>query len=362
MEVNVDLTRRHQSNLIDYPTEVRVLIHLQDVRVIALCVLSDKPTYTANSNAHLALHPPLLRHLSGGHQYRPAVQKRKGSLPATATSAWNQQPVGGESYFPLVRTTSSSASAPNNATETAATASSPVSTGPSSPGRISGFGQWMNRRRRLSADSNTGEGSSFNPLTLVRSREDDRERRRSWNFGRTRTLSAGGTSSHNAGPSTQPNTAMEPPAAAQLAPVFTSPIIQPTPLISLPEDKTLTSPLPTPQSSPSPPPLRRHRLPYPPLTHPTPADSHRLYPNFTPCEDKTLPSTSRPDPTDPTQLLTEGLVRRVRDYRPDHLEVEDDDESAGWSTNDAVWGGDGSRMAEWDPFTATRRRWVGPMM
>ena len=50
------------------------------------------------------------------------------------------------------------------------------------------------------------------------------------------------------------------------------------------------------------------------------------------------------------------------DRRSLHLEVEEDTDGQLWSAGEAIWGGDGTKMAEWDPAEGTRKRWVGPMM
>ena len=44
------------------------------------------------------------------------------------------------------------------------------------------------------------------------------------------------------------------------------------------------------------------------------------------------------------------------------MEVEDDAAGAIWSASEAIWGGDGEKMAEWDAEAHVRKRWVGPMM
>jgi hypothetical protein len=99
----------------------------------------------------------------------------------------------------------------------------------------------------------------------------------------------------------------------------------------------------TPPKTPSPPP----RVPdYPVLRKPQPAASHARYPNFTP----------------PPYPEAEGDAPRKSDRRKNHLEVEDDGLGAIWSAGEAVWGGDGLKMAEWDAGPGLRKRWVGPMM
>ncbi len=64
---------------------------------------------------------------------------------------------------------------------------------------------------------------------------------------------------------------------------------------------------------------------------------------------------------DPTAELGQTVHTKM-DRRDLHLEVEDDSDGMIWSAGEAVWNGDGTKMAEWDGEEAVRKRWVGPMM
>jgi hypothetical protein len=123
-------------------------------------------------------------------------------------------------------------------------------------------------------------------------------------------------------------------------------------LPTLPEDHSDHSdgsdPPTPPTPADSPPPSHRRRFPYRPLQQPTPAYSHTQYPNYTPFEE------------DPDETTLEAL-RRVRDFRADYREVEEDAEDRVWSGNEGIWGTDGDAMAE-TSVEGRRSRWVGPMM
>ncbi|WVF68231.1 hypothetical protein IAT40_002996 [Kwoniella sp. CBS 6097] len=238
---------KHQNNFSSQPTSVRVVLHLQDVRILAFGVLVDQPSLFVNPNAHLALHPPLLRYLSlppdvdeetiaGSRYYRSSDQissskaKAKGNAPSAS-------PVGGpnEAYFPLVRsmspssprTTSYGLSMAEHAVSSFGAAVIPISgRGPSvsstsalggstSPPQSPSNGSLRSaiasyipipgrRRTSSSAADHTAAGSppasasahtssSLGAvLTLVRSRDSDdgTGRRRTWSVGRARTNSA----------------------------------------------------------------------------------------------------------------------------------------------------------------------------
>lgn len=339
---------RHQANLADYDTQVRVLVHLQDVRVIALGVLSERPSYFVNPNAHLILHPPLLRHLSmaPARPNKPKVATvPPPSVPASAPPA-AAIPVQADGHsVPARPPVSSSTSITHIAPETSRTPPSPTTT-------ISSLSNWMTLRRRASNDS-TAESSSRS-IIRVRSREEGSERR--WSFSRPRTNSTPGPLQVAAVPASPTNSASATPTQPA-APIFTpqgpSPFTPVTPSIPLMppvlEDSETTN---IPSTSPSPPPTR-HRLPYPRLIHPTPAYTHALYPNFTPSEETTIPSRTG---------SSDVPILRVRDFRMDHKEAEDDAESTIWNSHEEYWGANGMQMTEWDPDTSRRRRWVGPMM
>lgn len=114
---------KHQNNFAAEPTTVRVVVHLQDVRVIVLGVLYKYPSLFVNQNAHDLLHPPLLTEVemergssnfsgvgSSGRagsgespSQRPAVDRiASGTASANPSSATN------EVYYPLVRSLSPS--------------------------------------------------------------------------------------------------------------------------------------------------------------------------------------------------------------------------------------------------------------
>lgn len=383
---------KHQGGVAEYPTVVRVLCHLQDVRVLAVGVLADKPSYYVNPNAHFVVHPPLLRPASDvpqpakrkppppphrnslpppgtGPSGVPAPPPRANSvsfaIPIAAVSGPSTAPVAAtpaEPYLPLTRTSSSGSAGGN-------------SDGPGSrrPSLFAGFSWRPGRRRsvdesrRFSVDENAEAGPSLIPLTRTWSR--DSERRRSWSFSRsTRTLSSAslplppvpilntntgaspnaiaGESSNTLAPPQLDQLTITPPPTQLATPSVPPAAALPT----LPEDHSDPSDPPTPPTpEQSPPPGPRGRFPYRPIQYPTPAYSHARYPNHTPFEE------------DPEETTLEAL-RRVRDFRADYREVEEDMEDRVWSGNEAVWGTDSEAMAEWNIEGSGRQRWVGPMM
>lgn len=388
---------KHQGGVAEYPTVVRVLVHLQDVRVLAVGVLADKPSYYVNPNAHFVVHPPLLRPVSErprpprpttlpphpnslpppgtGPSGIPAPPPRANSvsfaIPVAAVPGPSNDSAAtsaAESFFPLTRTSSAGSTGGNSDTGSR---------------RSSLFGSFSWRvGRRRSVDENAEAGPSFVPLARTRSR--DSERRRSWGFGLSRTQSlptvptvpaappvpiltnassAGARSTEGGGAVTVTSTtnaangsnaAAAPTAELEQLSIESSSPTQPTtpsvpvatPLPTLPEDNSDPPTPPTPEPSP---PSRRRRFPYRPIEYPTPAYSHAQYPNYTPFEE------------DPEETTLEAL-RRVRDFRSDHREVEEDMEDRVWSGNEGIWGADSEAMAEWDLESSGRQRWVGPMM
>jgi len=113
-----------------------------------------------------------------------------------------------------------------------------------------------------------------------------------------------------------------------------------------PDHHTSAIPPNQPQAVPT---RRPRRLPYQRIRKPLPARSHALYPNFTPARGIVAPDGEEPVPF-------------KSDTRMQHEEIEDDVAGQLWSAGEAKWGGDGSTMAEWDPESGVRQRWVGPMV
>ncbi|OCF61831.1 hypothetical protein L486_01493 [Kwoniella mangroviensis CBS 10435] len=374
---------KHQNNFSAHPTTVRVILHLQDVRILAVGVLIDQPSLFVNSNAHLTLHPPLLRHLSSppdeesvGHSkwYRSSddIKGKKRRIQSEEITA-------NEAYFPLVR--SLSPSSPENTTyglptagpipiplTVESTASPPISPSSGSFGRM--LGSYIPGRRRTSSNAANqptlsaqdgssqghththtqvqapfGAGAMSNSLgnlggvlTAVRSRDSDdgTGRRRTWSFGRTRSGSTASNYNNinNEGELQRVSSNVARPAAATTSDLPTlneasSPtqeIQVPTPILEMGQPDNTTR-------------LAQDR-PYDVLEKPQPALSHLRYPNFT------VP------PEEPES---------TKDLRCEHPEVEDEYEGGLWG-GDVPWGGDGKRMAEWDEELGKRRRWVGPML
>ncbi|KAK4687460.1 hypothetical protein P7C73_g2651, partial [Tremellales sp. Uapishka_1] len=167
---------KHQNNFSSQPTQVRVLLHLQDVRIIALGVLHPTSSLFTNPNAHLLLHPPLLRDRSqiqllsapsATTPSRPIPIGMRAPLPYTTTSTFSN-----EAYFPLVRSIS-----PPPSTAPPISSSVPLH----SPSLRTTFSNLLpGRNRRVSVPDDR--------LTAVRSRDRDVDegRKRTWSFGRNK--------------------------------------------------------------------------------------------------------------------------------------------------------------------------------
>jgi len=85
---------------------------------------------------------------------------------------------------------------------------------------------------------------------------------------------------------------------------------------------------------------------------PLPLSTHALFPNYTPSVHPSYRPAREVDPS----LDADKTIPSKIDRRSLHFEVEDD------SAGEAFWGGDGTKMAEWDAIEGIRKRWVGPMM
>ncbi|WVR08039.1 hypothetical protein IAU60_005083 [Kwoniella sp. DSM 27419] len=395
---------KHQNNFSAHPTTVRVVCQLQDVRILAVGVLIDQPSLFVNPNAHLALHPPLLRHLSsvddesyshrgtnGIHDsrwFRSSVDhtpsgKNRASAGASPGITSN------EAYFPLVRSVSPSTpqsttyglSVSDQAAQgstnghgepgprfsgTSSTPWGPIGTvtagGPSSTASgslrsaIASYIPMPGRRRMSTANdiagsssgSNSGTNGHGGALTLVRSRDsDDGGRRRTWSFGRTRTASTAGqgqgiTFAQLAGQQgIQAEERPEPQVEVGSAASGANATVNGHSLPALNEVPSNGS-----QRHDDPKPSRLSERPYDVLQYPQPAVTHLGYPNITRSDDGFGESDQEVLP---------------RDLRGDHPEIEDEYEGGLWG-GDVSWGAGGTRMAEWDESSGKRKRWVGPMI
>ena len=315
---------RSQNNFASFPTQVRVVVHLQDVRILAVGVLSSEPTLFINPNAHRLLHPPLLRDTTT-HIDTPPPTPIWFDSTITASrpiAAYNESANSNEAYFPLVRTLSPS---------TPGTTSYglgegymvPRSPGPSSPSLASTIASILPGRRRRNTEET---GRSL--LSQVRSREQrdpDEVRRRSWAFGRNRTgstsnaLAAGGSvvseqEAEAPGPtmpsvSEQISVPIEPPKADQ-------------------HDGQAE--------------IINHEIdakPYPIIRRPLPATGYANYPNYT-----ITPNTET-----------------MRDTRYLYPEIEDNTTGQLWADEEPTHRDD-IRLVEWSQARSRRERWVGPMM
>lgn len=330
---------RSQNNFASHPTQVRVVVHLQDVRILAIGVLSNEPTLFVNPNAHALLHPPLLRNrpacadlLDPGH---PAIAKIP-SVPKPSLSVLNGT-ASNEIYFPLVRTLSPST--PGTTTYGLGEGAAPVQpqaphSPPSSSASLSStLARVLPGRRRRNTSADASGPSDSAGLSQVRSRDSDDSRRRSWAsaFGRARSGSFGNP--------------------LERAISATQPVLTPSPTLPVvgehsPTDENEVSTVKPPQKHVDAAELDGllkpdSARPYSTMRKPAPAPAYELYPNFTPTHG------SRSDVISDTRAL--------------YPEIEDDYNGHLWASDETT-PRDDVRMVEWSEERGRRERWVGPMM
>jgi hypothetical protein len=316
---------RSQNNFASHPTQVRVVLHLQDVRILAVGVLSSEPTLFVSPNAHLLLHPPLLRDTNTQIETPPPTPNWYTPTVTRPGVSFNESVNSNEAYFPLVRTLSPS---------TPGTTSYglgegymiPRSSGPSSPSLASTIASILPGRRRRNTEE-TGR----NLLSQVRSRDrenPEETRRRSWAFGRNRTGSTSNALAVGSGPGEQ---VIVPPGPAMPSVVEQAPSIHTdTPSPDVAEHQGESELINTGTDA----------KPYPILRKPLPALGFANYPNYTPKTDY------------------DGLIRDTRYLYP---EIEDNAIGQSWA-DEVPTHKDDIRLVEWSQARARRERWVGPMM
>lgn len=321
---------RHQNNFASQPTQIRSIVHLQDLRILAVGVLQTDASLFINVNAHLVLHPPLLRDvqvLSVSRRFIPKVGDAGRPQIRIPTAAVSPSANSNEVYYPLVR--SLSPSGPAHTTYGMGEGLQPIPS-PSSPGLLSTFARVLpGRTRRTSSIGSEGDERNSIFRVISRERDHDDTRRRAWSFSRSRTQSTSGQSFS----AEQPESRITLPLTPSMPP-----------LPELSPEHTI-KPL-TPPRTPSPV-VKRQDMPYPRITKPQLHSSYRNYPNYT--------------PHDHTLVDEKGDPLRG-DRRMLHEEIEDEGVGSLWSPSESDWGGDGRKMAEWDDVQGARRRWVGPML
>lgn len=384
---------RNQNNFASQPTTVRVLLQLQDVRILAIGVLLSQPSLFVNPNAHLLLHPPLLRGIHPvDHLASANVLNTEHDHTPKATSVSNPVPTGSglrpitirspsstatnEAYFPLVRSLSPSTSQTTSyglsppASPFPTTAMGLVT--PSSPSLRSALSSLIPRRRALSsghthnqAHSSSSQAGSQTEnessrlgglLVHVHSRDSEENRRRSWAFGRTRSGSIIPSASSSAGIPDGTQTIgnhMLTDTQDGLERINTRLTDAPeTPLPTLEEDRTPPVDFrSTRQSqirisdsrSPS-----HVRNPYTPLKTPLPTPNFRKYPNYTFPPSSISSEANSNSSTESIENHLDGNgaendvpslsldPEKYGDKRYLYHEVEDDGDGMIWA-NEAVW-------------------------
>ncbi|RXK36581.1 hypothetical protein M231_06122 [Tremella mesenterica] len=322
---NVHNELKSQNNLATQPTEVRVVLHLQDVRIIALGVLWDKPSLFVNKNAHLLLHPPLLRHQK--EDWTSSISRSGQSTqpestpPGSSSFVDPMQGIGAvhsPSLFPMiVQDTQRSYAIPNS--EAYNLSISPASATP--------FSNLRPRIRRFSIGNERKFG-----------RRASDTGRHPWVFGRDRSASSSSAL-------VRPTISRQPQSESSFTGDFLS---------SQEANSTSSSLIQPSQPSfrPSLLPQNPNLKPFMPILHPQPASSHALYPNYTP-----FPfHPNRPLSDLPEERSDEAII----DRRILHPEVEDDANHF-HGLRDGVLEEEND-WNEWDPIARVRKRWVGPML
>jgi hypothetical protein len=315
---------RSQNNFASHPTQVRVVLHLQDVRILAVGVLSSEPTLFVNPNAHLLLHPPLLRDTNTQIETPPPTPNWYTPTASRPVVSFNEMVSSNEAYFPLVRTLSPS---------TPGTTSYglgegymiPRSSGPASPSLASTIAGMIPGRRRRNTEE-TGR----NLLSQVRSRDreiPEETRRRSWAFGRNRTGSTSNALAVGSVPAEQGTVSPGPPMPS---------VVEQAPSIHA----DIPPPVSDQQEQPESISTGTDAKPYPILRKPLPALGFANYPNYTPKSDYDGP---------------------IRDTRYIYPEIEDNAIGQSWA-DEVPTHKDDIRLVEWSQARSRRERWVGPMM
>jgi hypothetical protein len=319
---------RSQNNFASYPTHVRVVVHLQDVRILAVGVLSSEPTLFTNPNAHRLLHPPLLRDTTKQIDTPPPSPSIPHTIinSRTPLAAYNESANSNEAYFPLVRTLSPSTPGATSygLGEGYLAPTTSRGAGPSSPSLASTIAWVLPSRRRRNTEE-TGRGL----LNRTRSREAappaEEGRRRSWALGRSRTGSTSNTLDRTISGEGVIATSPAMPAVQEQ-----SPTIVDTPTIPNLPSNEISAPISTSLST----------KPYPIIRKPLPAAGYANYPNYTPI-------------TDPED--------KIRDTRCQYPEIEDNATGQIWASEEPTSKED-IRLVEWSEQRGRRERWVGPMM
>lgn len=319
-----------------------MVLHLQDVRILAIGVLQTELSLFVNPNAHLLLHPPLLRDFASEAQDQAKRASTKPT-PIPTPLAFETRPTASrrssnhanEAYFPLVRTLSPTG--PAQTTYGLGEPLSPTTSAfrPSSPGLLSTFARVLPGRMRR----NTSNGGDAEDRGIFRVRSRDRDgddgRRRSWQLTRSRAPSISVPSPTSDSNGVIPGRSVRP----------ITPSMPPVPELPWRDGSKTVSP-PTPPRTPSPYRLaRRDALPYVKVTKPQPHPTFAQYPNYTPFAGEE----------------TEDETPKRRDRRALHEEMEDTGMAGVYSSHDTDWP-ENAKMAEWDEIGQCRKRWVGPML
>ncbi|WVQ78961.1 hypothetical protein IAT38_001053 [Cryptococcus sp. DSM 104549] len=375
---------KRQNNFTMHPTEMREVIRLQDVRIIAIGILTDKPSSFVNPNAHLVLHPPLLRpystFLPDSMEPDMEVTSRKPNekSPAAAGASARQriwsQDFEDHSDDPSVLYPMTAAelsliptSESHSTTRTSVIhmphfrrASESASSSASASGSQTSPLRSMKRRMSEARVGRAGSSNGLGETGRVELGTGATEGRRRMSFGGMvyRTRSGGGQSSAQ-------GQAQEAGTLTSVPDLPPSPPLQSPPLGSDRSDRShLRTPSPTPSLPSLPPPSPSldtfiapsiTSAPYTPFTHPLPAPSYRAYPNFTP----------PPFPiADWAKVHDTGRHKDdvpMADCRARWKEIEDEEVQPG----NVPWQYEGGRMAEWHEEPGkkgVKKRWLGPMM
>lgn len=305
---------RRQNDLLSMKQEVRLVVQLQDVRVLVLGTMAPPRSLFVNPSAYVLLHPPGLEEQVVDDE--PMIREHGEAIGVESTA---QPPPNEEETNRTTR--SLSLPQPPPAAETTAHSST------------SGLGAFVKRLRAGSITASataTATSSEHNPrrttswLHRTTSRESTHGRRPSLSLSRTTTHAIARVISSASGGGGEDSRAGEHrrQSGEDVALAPSSNEVQ-QPSTSLPAPSS--PPPPTQQQPQEQEQDQQGQLPYPRMRLPLPAPSHALYPNWTP------PSPSAPASHD----LRAGrrVARDQQKYLASAVPVGAEwDEEAGWRT------------------------------
>ncbi|KAF8603657.1 hypothetical protein BDV93DRAFT_523131 [Ceratobasidium sp. AG-I] len=247
---------KRQANLLDYPTQARIILQLTDIRVIMLGVLRRPPYFSINSHAREILHPPGVEKEKETWDESALVRPENISLPLS--------PVQNQTFPPGVF-----ASSPESPAQSAKTSRRI----PFAHARTRSASRERERRRdtslRLYRTMTSESGvSSAASTSNANGSSGIIGRIRRWTLGSNDTIKP-----QQSGPVASPSNLPTFPNSSP-SPSWTTSIATPNTTLLL---NSTPNPISTVEEAYKP---QRNQLPR--LQHPEPSTAHAEYPNYTP--------------------------------------------------------------------------------